>query len=108
MKTLSTLLTTLRRSVPFSLRLQLAAWYTTVAESGREILVWGAGLHTQRLLATGGLDRANIRAFIDRDPIYHGATLAGRPIIAPEMPSFGSPESVPGPRSTPDSARREQ
>jgi heavy metal sensor kinase len=28
MKTLSTRLTTLRRSVPFSLRLQLAAWYT--------------------------------------------------------------------------------
>ena len=28
MKTLSTRLSTLRRSVPFSLRLQLAAWYT--------------------------------------------------------------------------------
>jgi SAM-dependent methyltransferase len=51
--------------------------------SGRKILVWGAGLHTQRLLARDGLGRANVVAFIDSDPTYQGGELAGRPIIAP-------------------------
>lgn len=55
----------------------------TLAASGREIYVWGAGLHTQRLLANGGLSDVAIRAFIDSDPIYKGSTLAGKPIISP-------------------------
>ena len=54
-----------------------------LAESGRRILVWGAGLHTQRLLGSGELDKANIAAFIDGDPSYQGTQLAGRRIIAP-------------------------
>lgn len=53
-----------------------------LATSGQEILVWGAGLHTQRLLASSELDKANIVAFIDGDPSYQGGKLAGRPILA--------------------------
>jgi 2-polyprenyl-3-methyl-5-hydroxy-6-metoxy-1,4-benzoquinol methylase len=54
-----------------------------VAASGQEVFVWGAGLHTQRLLANGALAGLSIRAFVDSDPIYRGATLDGKPIIAP-------------------------
>lgn len=53
------------------------------AISGREILVWGAGLHTQRLLSSSDLGKANIMAFVDGDPSYQGGELAARPIIAP-------------------------
>jgi SAM-dependent methyltransferase len=53
-----------------------------LALSGREVLVWGAGLHTQRLLAASELSRVNILAFVDSDLTYQGGELAGRPIIA--------------------------
>lgn len=55
-----------------------------LVQSGREFLVWGAGLHTQRLLACSNLAKANIRAFVDSNPAYRGLTLAGRPMILPE------------------------
>jgi SAM-dependent methyltransferase len=48
------------------------------------ILVWGVGTHTQRLLATGGLDRVNISAFVDSNPNYHGRRLNDIPIVSPE------------------------
>lgn len=48
------------------------------------ILVWGVGTHTQRLLATGGLDRVNISAFVDSNPRYHGQRLLDIPIVSPE------------------------
>jgi SAM-dependent methyltransferase len=51
--------------------------------SKQEILVWGAGLHTQRLLAIGKLGKLQIRAFVDSNPAYQGQQLAGRPIIEP-------------------------
>ena len=54
-----------------------------LAASRQPILVWGTGTHTLRLLAGGGLDDANIVAFVDSNPRYHGRTLAGRPVIAP-------------------------
>jgi 2-polyprenyl-3-methyl-5-hydroxy-6-metoxy-1,4-benzoquinol methylase len=55
-----------------------------LAESGEEVLVWGAGLHTQRLLGTGNLGSVNIKAYVDSDPTYRGAQLAGKPIIGPD------------------------
>jgi SAM-dependent methyltransferase len=55
-----------------------------LAKSGEEVLVWGAGLHTQRLLASGPLARVRIRAFVDSDPTYSGAFMGGRPIITPD------------------------
>jgi SAM-dependent methyltransferase len=57
------------------------------------ILVWGVGTHTQRLLATGGLDKVNISAFVDSNPKYHGKRLHDIPIVSPD--SLGSrPEPI--------------
>jgi hypothetical protein len=60
---------------------------------GYDIVVcgrWGAGLHTQRLLASGGLAGVNIRGFIDSDPAYQGTVLAGKPV--PRIVSDSSPK----------------
>jgi SAM-dependent methyltransferase len=54
-----------------------------LVETQRPILVWGTGTLCQRLLATTELGQANIRAFIDSNPHYHGKTLSGRPVVAP-------------------------
>ncbi len=50
----------------------------------QEILVWGAGLHTQRLLGCTSLRNANIRAFVDSNPRYRGERLLDKPILAPD------------------------
>jgi SAM-dependent methyltransferase len=55
-----------------------------VVDSGRSIVVWGVGTHTSRLLATSRLGEARIAAFIESNSRYHGKTLHGRPILAPE------------------------
>ena len=54
-----------------------------LASSGRPILVWGTGAHTQRLLAEGGLAAVNITAFVDSNPKYSGRRLHGIPILPP-------------------------
>ena len=51
---------------------------------GKEIIVWGAGVHTQRLLACTNLGKAKIYAFIDSDPGYLGGKLIERPIFSPD------------------------
>ena len=48
------------------------------------LIVWGVGTNTQRLIASTRLSEANIVAFVDSNPHYHGKQLAGRPIIAPQ------------------------
>jgi len=55
-----------------------------VLEARRQILVWGVGTHTSRLMATSRLADARIVAFIESNTRYHGRTLLGRPILAPE------------------------
>ena len=55
------------------------------------LAVWGTGTHTLRLLKTGQLAQANIVAFIDSNSRYHGKTLHGVPIVAPE--TFARPEA---------------
>ncbi|MCX6921754.1 MAG: methyltransferase domain-containing protein [Verrucomicrobia bacterium] len=75
------------------------AWVTREQELIRElvnsqqpILVWGAGTLCQRLLATTDLSRANILAFIDSNPHYHGKILRGRPVLAPaELARYPEP-----------------
>jgi SAM-dependent methyltransferase len=47
------------------------------------IAVWGVGQFTMRLLGETALGRAKITVFIDSNPIHHGRTLAGSPIVAP-------------------------
>ncbi len=56
-----------------------------IVSSGRAIVVWGVGTHTQRLLATSRLKNANIKAFIDSNPNYHGKKLNEVPIYPPEI-----------------------
>ena len=52
--------------------------------SGRPIVVWGVGTHTQRLLSTSRLGEAVIAAFVDANPHYQGKQLHGVPIIPSE------------------------
>lgn len=54
-----------------------------LAGSREPLLVWGVGTNTQRLMASGPLGRANITAFVDSNPHYHGKTLCGRPVLPP-------------------------
>ena len=55
-----------------------------VVDAKRPILVWGVGTHTSRLMATSRLADAEIVAFIESNARYHGKSLHGRPIVAPE------------------------
>ena len=49
----------------------------------RPIVVWGVGQFTMRLLGATVLGQATITAFVDSNPVHHGRTLRGRPIVAP-------------------------
>ena len=49
----------------------------------KEVYVWGAGVHTQKLLAQTNLYKTGIRAFVDSNPNYHMAKLINKPIIIP-------------------------
>ncbi len=48
------------------------------------VIVWGVGTHTLHLLATGQLGKADIRAFVDSNPRYHGKRLNEIPILSPQ------------------------
>jgi SAM-dependent methyltransferase len=48
-----------------------------------ELMVWGTGQLTMKLLNETSLGRANIAAFIDGNPINQGRTLNGVRIVAP-------------------------
>jgi SAM-dependent methyltransferase len=68
-----------------------AAWDEAIAQQIADlvqrqepILVWGVGTNTQRLMAATRLREANIVAFVDSNPHYHGKELQGRPIISPQ------------------------
>jgi 2-polyprenyl-3-methyl-5-hydroxy-6-metoxy-1,4-benzoquinol methylase len=63
-----------------------------IVESGRGIIVWGVGTHTQRLLATSRLGQANIKAFIDSNPNYQGKSIGGVPVLSPDaLSGLGEP-----------------
>jgi SAM-dependent methyltransferase len=55
-----------------------------ILDDGSSIIVWGAGTHTRRLLATSRLADAPIVAFVDSNPRYQGKQLNGVPILAPQ------------------------
>ena len=55
----------------------------TLVASRQKIIVWGTGLHTQKLLAISNLSKANIIAFVDSNPSYHGSRLIGKPVYSP-------------------------
>lgn len=54
-----------------------------LAASGERIYVWGTGTHTLHLLKTSRLGDCRIEAFLDSNPHYAGASLIGRPVLAP-------------------------
>ena len=63
---------------------RLHAKIDAVVDAGQPILVWGVGTHTSRLMATSRLGEAEIVAFVESNSRYHGKTLHGRPIVAPD------------------------
>jgi SAM-dependent methyltransferase len=52
--------------------------------SGENMIVWGVGAHTLRLLANGGIDRSRIAVFVDSNPKYGQQELCGIPVVPPE------------------------
>lgn len=62
---------------------------------GRPVAVWGVGQLTMRLLGETSLGRAEIAVFADSNPIHHGRTLAGRPVVAPHALSAHVSPDVP-------------
>jgi hypothetical protein len=55
-----------------------------LASSGSPVIVWGAGCHTLRLLATSALGRANLTGIVDSNPLYQGKNVNGVPILKPD------------------------
>jgi hypothetical protein len=53
-------------------------------QCGEQVIVWGAGTLTRRLLAAGLLSKENILAFVDSNPLLQGSLLVGRPILPPD------------------------
>jgi SAM-dependent methyltransferase len=52
--------------------------------AGEQMIVWGVGTHTLRLLATHGLDPARVALFVDSSAKYQGQELRGVPVVSPE------------------------
>ncbi len=48
------------------------------------VIIWGAGSHTLRLLATSKLAEANLSAIVDSNPRYQGKNINGVPILRPD------------------------
>ena len=63
---------------------RLRAKIDALVDAKQPILVWGVGTHTSRLMATSRLAEAEIVAFVESNSRYHGKTLHGRPIVAPD------------------------
>jgi len=51
--------------------------------SSPELIVWGAGQLTLKLLAETQLSQAKVAAFVDSNPIHQGRHLRGAPILSP-------------------------
>ena len=49
------------------------------------VIVWGTGQLVMKLLAETALAEANIKAFVDSNPVNQGQVLRGIPILAPEQ-----------------------
>jgi SAM-dependent methyltransferase len=62
----------------------ISAAIDALVEGREELVVWGAGALTARLLVDTRLAQARIVAFVDSDSALHGRTLAGRPVLPPE------------------------
>lgn len=54
-----------------------------LVERSPEVIVWGTGQLTMKLLAETALGEADIAAFVDSNPINEGQRLKGVPIVGP-------------------------
>ena len=54
-----------------------------LAESGEEIVIWGAGNYTNRLMAESNLSKCNIVMLVDNDKHKQSGSINGRPICSP-------------------------
>jgi SAM-dependent methyltransferase len=54
-----------------------------VVDQNKEIIVWGAGTLTLRLLSQTSLKAARIRVFVDSNPNYQGQMIGNVPIVLP-------------------------
>jgi 2-polyprenyl-3-methyl-5-hydroxy-6-metoxy-1,4-benzoquinol methylase len=57
----------------------------SVLASSTEVIVWGTGQLTMKLLCDTALKDAKVAAFVDGNPVNVGKTLRGVPIIRPEQ-----------------------
>jgi len=48
-----------------------------------EIIVWGAGQLSMKLMALPSLKRLTVRAFVDSNPVLRGKQIAGAPVVGP-------------------------
>jgi FlaA1/EpsC-like NDP-sugar epimerase len=52
-------------------------------ETKEEIIVWGTGNYTSRLLANSGLDKCNIAIIVDNDKHKQGTVISGKTVYPP-------------------------
>jgi SAM-dependent methyltransferase len=74
----------LRRRFLARLRARLAPHLADWTTRGARIALYGAGAHTEHLLAETELGRARIVAVLDGDPAKQGSGCRGYPVLAPE------------------------
>lgn len=55
-----------------------------VLASSKEVIIWGTGQLTMKLLCDTALKDAKVAAFVDGNPVNVGKTLRGVPILRPE------------------------
>jgi NADH/NAD ratio-sensing transcriptional regulator Rex len=57
----------------------------SVLASSTEVIIWGTGQLTMKLLCDTALKDAKVVAFVDGNPVHVGKTLRGVPIILPDQ-----------------------
>jgi SAM-dependent methyltransferase len=63
---------------------EINARLNTILAQHKQLIVWGAGQLTLKLLAQTSLADAEIVVFVDSNPIHHGKILHGTKIVPPE------------------------
>ena len=58
-----------------------------------QVILWGAGQLTMKLLALPCFAETHVRALVDNNPILRGKTLAGASIVGPQEIA-GTPEPI--------------
>lgn len=64
--------------------LELQRQIETLNRERTPLVIWGTGAFTMSLLASTVLDKCNIVAFADGNPLKVGTSILGMPVIAPE------------------------